>query len=1323
MFKKASLLVLLLLIFLSVGVVSANDNIDGNYTNDILDTSGIAVDDALSASSYVITKDNYNQYFDNEGNAINTVVKSGDTVNFQGDFSNLRFAFNTPVTIVGDSTHKMTNVAITLNSGASGSSVSNLNIANTKSATWGLFLNSASKCTIKNCIITNTGSASYCISLANGANYNNITDNTLTGYGECYGHGTRSIPALLVSGSNYNYLANNHVEVDDANGIYLSSYSGSSYGIAINGGESFFNTIYNNTVKYNVLPTSWAYGIQIMGGNNTIKSNTIIGGYRGVSTAGSGNIILTGADYNNLGVEVGGEFGIVGSYDSIVINNTITGAKIIATGAGISIIDNGIAQDNYVDVTLKGRGIVAAGSNVEVKNNKVFTQSGSGIYEKDEGSGLLIDGNEITSDTGICILIEKLSSKRMPSDVTITNNVLYTNNEYAIDVSGVKADTAKIESNNVGSGKILSPSGVVDPSKPAYNYKGTTHIITSSNIRQYINDNGGLTSKINDGDILNFQGTFSNEIIYVTKAVKITGNNPIFYNSSFKVTCGNVLIENLNIINANAERVNAWGIFVYQAPGVRIQNNNISVNDPNAAYAVYVLESTDVDVINNYFVSEGNYLTFTLLSYASEECNFANNTINTIGTGEVYNFEPEKCIDGNELCLDGSEFCLDGGHIVSEIYRTYGILLLYSSNNVVSQNNVNVTSRLDKQYATTGNGSSTNSIVGIDLYYNSHNNVFSNNNVYVNGNDNYIYGMGVLGYYTGHNAPEGQGATNNSFIQNTITLEGPYFTTGIIVGDESENTYVENNIINAKSEGVVYGITLEMPQSTYIQENVMNLDSQVVYGIHDYSSNTNLMAFNKINATGKQVYGIMLSNGCDNNIWFNIINATSTGEAITIKNLDSVGYGNAGIILQANSSNNYIHDNEITSLKGYAISIDDASVDNVVKSNYLDCEKGIGNGAVSAIANNQVSDNYKYFVSANVSTNNISYRGVGEFTLTFSENVDGAVVKLYDSKLNYLTESGVKNNQVTLKYQFDETYAPAQRSFVAKFYKENYYVSIYPIKFVINKGNLDISLNNPSIVQGASGNVIATVLDEFGNPISGATVQFNRINSAGKLTSMGSAKTNAKGVATLSYTAQTSLSEGSHNITAQVSGLDYYNDGDGNSTMDVLIASITGGKDYSVYYGNTVTYKIRVLGTGGKAVGAGESVTFKINGVTKTVKTDANGYASYSAKLSAGKYTITADYKGLIKSNKITFKPTLTAKNVVGKKSKTTKFTVKLVNKNGKILKNKKITIKIKSKKYTAKTNSKGIAALSVKLTKVGKYSVSSSYGGCTIKNTITIKK
>jgi hypothetical protein len=271
------------------------------------------------------------------------------------------------------------------------------------------------------------------------------------------------------------------------------------------------------------------------------------------------------------------------------------------------------------------------------------------------------------------------------------------------------------------------------------------------------------------------------------------------------------------------------------------------------------------------------------------------------------------------------------------------------------------------------------------------------------------------------------------------------------------------------------------------------------------------------------------------------------------------------------------------------------------------------------------------------------------------------------------------------------------------------------------KGNLLVDLSEVQGIPDQQVNIVAKVTDEFGNVIEGATVEFNRINSAGRATPIGKASTDKNGIATISYKVDPSLGKGVYDIAAEVKGLRCYNDAVGNSDLTVSLPSITGNKGYSVYYGNTVNYKVRIVANG-KAI-AGQDVQFKINGVTKTVKTDANGYASCSVKLNVGKYTITAKCMDKEVSNKITFKATLTAKNVVGKKSKTTKFSVKLVDKNGKVLKNKKISIKIKNKKYSVKTNAKGIATLSIKNYKVGKYTAISSYGGCTIKNTITIKK
>ena len=1480
MSKKINICLVLLLLLVSVGAVSAAESL--NETNvvgneaiyDAVDVSSdvnsnhnsnevLTVDDSqnqLESSSHTITDANYNQYFDLKGNLVSSNVKEGDTINLDGNFSSKNFIFNKKINVVGTSSNNMKNSMISLLSGASGSSISNLNIANTKAETYGIFLNSASNCVIQGCTIKNTGRASYAICVANGANHNNVTDNDLKTYGITYGHGTRSTPTLLVSGSHYNYIANNKVEVDDANGIYLSSYDGGP----IKGGVSNFNIIYNNTVmcNINVLPTSWSYTIQIMGNNNTIKANNVIRGYRGISSAGYGNIFIdntirniTGADYNHPGVETGGEYAIVGSYGAIVKNNTIIDCKIISTGAGITVIDNSIVENNWVNVTKAGRGIVAAGSNVVIRNNTVFTEFGSGIYEKDEGSGLLIENNVITSDSGVGILIEKLSSRRMPSNVTITGNTVITGNRVAIDASGVQADTSTINdivsSNNVFGKDIHTPAGVIDTSKPTYIFKGNTSTVTPSNFDEYINANGGLTGLVNDGDILKFKGTFDNKVIYINKGIRITGEDCTFYNSTFKVTTGNVLIENLNIINKEAERVNAWGIFVNQAQGVRIVNNNISVSDPKASYAVYVLESTFVDVWNNQLTSEGDYLTFTLLSYACEDCNFANNTIKTIGTGDVYNFRPETCIDGNEividgkqycidgnelyidgksycidgnelvidgksycidgneLVIDGEEYCMDGAHVISEIYQTYGILLLYSSNNVVSGNNVNVTSKLAEVHSTTGEDNSTNSLVGIDLYFNSHNNVFSNNVVNVKGKDNYVYGMGVLGYNTGHKAPEGQGATNNTFEGNIITLESPYFATGLIVGAESEGTILKGNVINLNAGGVTYGITLELSKMTTIEGNDVTLNSEVIYGIEALSSDGNVITGNDFKTDAKQVYGILLSICKENIISNNNILANGNGKELTIRNLDSLKCGNAGIYLRSNSTNNRINANNITSAKGYAIIIDNEAIDNVIVDNYLVSEKGIGNAAVNNTIGNEISDNYAFIANYTIKVSEIKYLGQGQFNITFGDELNGAIVKFYDLDDNLIGNAIVSNGVAVYNYAFDKTYEPATYRFTAQLFKENYKSSVYEILFDINKADVGVTFENITIIQGDTQSISLKIVDPLGNPIKGATVKF--IRQSARDFPMGTAVSDSQGNAEIFYELPVSLDAGEYIVRADISGLNNYNDasfeskltvsprnsviisinsnmyvkgilgtlkdskGDvvGNKKVSVKLGSTTypitsnakgelvlpanvkagsyqatvnslaegkysentltskvlivnpifGGKDYSVYYGNTVKYKVRILDTKGKAVGAGKVVTFKVNGKTIKAKTDKSGYATASVKLGVGKYTITSAYAGVSKSNKITFKATLSAKNMVHKKAKTIKFSTKLVDKKGKVLKGKKITFKISGKKYTAKTNKKGVATASLKNLKVGKFTITSSYGGCTIKNTIQIKK
>ena len=516
-----------------------------------------------------------------------------------------------------------------------------------------------------------------------------------------------------------------------------------------------------------------------------------------------------------------------------------------------------------------------------------------------------------------------------------------------------------------------------------------------------------------------------------------------------------------------------------------------------------------------------------------------------------------------------------------------------------------------------------------------------------------------------------------------------------------------------------------MSQQSTIENNDMTLNSQAIYGIEVISSSDNVIIDNELKTAGKQVYGILLSNSKNNIIDDNYINANGNGDSLTFKNLDSLSSGNSGIYLRSNSTDNQIINNNITSTKGYSILVDDEAINNIIVDNYLVCEKGIGNKAVSNSKNNNVSENYKYVVRPTGTKINVPYLGTGEFILNLDKELNGGTITFYDADKDKFAQSDISNGVASAKYEFDASYIPSQYAFSAKLVKEDYKSVTIGLTAIVVKGNIEIAIKDASIQQGNTGNIVATVSDELGNSIKGATVEFYRLNSAGRATPIGNAISDENGIATLSYTVPLTLNDGSHQISANVNGVANYNDANATSTLKVTKKPlITGAKNYSVYYGTTVKYKVRAVDVYGKSVGAGKYVTFKVTGKKAvSVKTDKNGYATYSVKLKAGKYIIKTTFNGYSISKKITFKPTLIAKNIVKKKAKTTKFTVKLVNKNGKILKSKKITFKFKGKKYTAKTSKKGIATLTLKNLKVGKYAITSTYGGCSVKNTIQIKK
>jgi hypothetical protein len=200
-----------------------------------------------------------------------------------------------------------------------------------------------------------------------------------------------------------------------------------------------------------------------------------------------------------------------------------------------------------------------------------------------------------------------------------------------------------------------------------------------------------------------------------------------------------------------------------------------------------------------------------------------------------------------------------------------------------------------------------------------------------------------------------------------------------------------------------------------------------------------------------------------------------------------------------------------------------------------------------------------------------------------------------------------------------------------------------------------------------------------------------------------------------------SLSAGIKQVNWKYLGDGNYTEINGNFTLSVKVKEkITDNKNVVMYYTDGSKYQVRIWGSDAKVV-SGATVVFTINGKSTPVKTDKNGYASIKLTQTPNKYGIVAEYNDIKVKNSITIKKVLSAKNLSKKKAKKIKYTAKVKGK--KPFKGKKVTFKINGKKYTKKTNKKGIATVYLKKLKVGKYKITVSYEKTKVTKTVKIKK
>ena len=178
--------------------------------------------------------------------------------------------------------------------------------------------------------------------------------------------------------------------------------------------------------------------------------------------------------------------------------------------------------------------------------------------------------------------------------------------------------------------------------------------------------------------------------------------------------------------------------------------------------------------------------------------------------------------------------------------------------------------------------------------------------------------------------------------------------------------------------------------------------------------------------------------------------------------------------------------------------------------------------------------------------------------------------------------------------------------------------------------------------------------------------------------------------------------------------------GEMSSNNITVISRLIENKNITKYYRNGTQYTVKVIGDDGNPVGAGENVTFNINGVFYTRQTNESSIAKLNINLEPGNYVITAEYKECRVSNNIEVLPVLSASDLTKTYGTPDQFVATLLDGQGNPYSDQIINFNINGVFYNRTTDGEGHAKLNINLMP-GEYIITSMYNGCNIANTVKV--
>ena len=1256
----------------------------------------VSADDEILASTIQFTESKYSTYFNASGNIIPGKLKAGDTLDFSGTFTNKMFIINIPLTITSTGGTQLTDCGFKFINGASGSSISNIKARQISVADRPIFeARDVSNLTFRNNDIFSNQTGSYPMTFGNVTKLNifnnklqvnKITNNT--NYGQ---------PSAMVFRNSGNCnISGNEVITNDSNGIYFTGYGGgSSMGTTPEDG-SYGNYIFNNTVhSVREFPSSFCYDIQLMCKDNIVLNNTVYNTFRGISATSSGNQIIGniihnihGAYYSQATDEQGADFAIYAVSNSVVKDNYIydcnfrVGTDDSMAGA-ISAGKNSIVSGNTIK-NCNGTGIKVDGNNVTIFNNSLNI-SGYGVHIYGNIAGSNIESNVFDSNNLSAIRIVKQSTNNLPHDIIIQNNTLYsTSNDGVIYISsGCKNVFA---SNNI----IYGESGIPEIDD------NTTHIINENNFNNYFSSGSFNDNRIKENDTIIFMGNFSSKgKLNINEKVTIQGVNAVFKDTTFIISdIDGVVFEGITIDNPNTKLVDRlWGIQISNSNNVTLSNCNISIYDPYSAFAIYVLDSDDCKIINNSLEAKGNYFTAALFSFNSSNLLIDGNSIKTIGSGETYLCNNRSClnilIQGVTICPDGTIVCSDG--------TTYGPgdYEVCADGTIICPDGTTICAD-----GTTICADGTQICPDGTMICTDGTTVCADGTIICADGTQYAPGEYTTCADGSIICPDGKvicidgkiyGADECTVLENE-TIVCPDGTQlcpdGTVICTDGRTICADGTIICADGYSICPDGTIVCPDGTTYGPGDYEVcaDGSIICPdgttiCPDGAGGSGLLdgvipGTHMISGLFR-TYGALFVHSSNVNFTNNNVNVSSALDPFY--KLNESCNTIAGVFIHYGGFNNTISNNNITLESNdpviYAIGIIGAS----------------SNSTAVGSKNNSFVDNNVFIKGP--------YHGVGIYlgykatNSTFANNFTISAINVHE----VVNRTLVENDENILDNNFETTIP------------HNTVITVSDVSYKWNNGNKYVSITLKDI----NGKVL---------PNQSIILALDGKNYTGT--------TDANGVAKV----KVSISKAGTFVVVA-----YFN-GEGNFLASTSTGKLTLTKDSTSLTSSGKTYAVTATpksitvtlkDASGNLV-ANRRITATVNGKTYSATTNSKGVATIKLSLTSVKtFTVSLKFAGdsyyTASSKSIKVKVTKTKtkltvpKKTYKKAAKVKKLTATLKDQTGKVIKSKKVTFTVNGKKYTAKTNKKGVATVKVKLSKKKTYKVTVKFAGD--KTYVAVKK